>query len=65
MPIDNPFACASCGRNGVVLTSPSTGTTLGNVVIGLDPDCEGCRALADAAGTVFPPRFGGMPLDEE
>jgi hypothetical protein len=65
MPTDDAFACASCGRSGLLLTSPSAGTTLGNVVIGLDPECDGCQAVADTTGTVFPPRFGGMPLDED
>ena len=27
-------------------------------MVGLDPECEGCQAMAQEAGAMVPPRFG-------
>lgn len=34
-------------------------------MVGLDPECEGCQAMAQEAGAMFPPRFGQFPLDDQ
>ena len=60
---ENPFACEVCGSVGQALPKPSASTLTGNVVIGLDPECEACQALVRGAGAVFPPRFGTPPID--
>jgi len=62
--MEQPLNCESCGSEGKRLSTPSTGNPVGNLVIGLDPDCFGCQALAQEAGIVFPPQFGTPPLDD-
>jgi hypothetical protein len=63
VPREHPFACDMCGSVGMSVPVPLAGS--GNLVIGLDPECEGCQTLAQDAGIVFPPRFGDVPIDDE
>ena len=64
MPTEQPLNCETCGSEGKRLPRPSAASLVGNLVIGLDPSCLGCQALAQEAGVVFPPQFGSPPLDD-
>lgn len=64
VPTEQPLNCETCGSQGQRLPVPSTASLVGNLVIGLDPNCSGCQELAQEAGVVFPPRFGNPPLDD-
>ena len=58
MPTEkSPLACEVCGSVGAPLSGPSTESTAGSLVIGLDAECEGCQTLAQESGIVFFPRF--------
>jgi len=65
--MEYPFACEICGSVGTALPLPSVGgaPAVGGarVVIGLDPECDGCQSIAQEAAVAFPPRFGPSPLD--
>ncbi len=63
MPTD-PFVCQACGSQGFVLPAASERNLIGSLVVGLDPECEGCQTAALDAGAVFPPRFGQPPLGD-
>jgi hypothetical protein len=64
VPTEQPLNCETRGSEGKRLPVPSTERLVGNLVIGLDPSCPDCQALAHEAGVVFPPRFGSPPLDD-
>jgi hypothetical protein len=53
MADDDELVCKECGKKAKYWPTPSAGGLGGNLVTGLNRNCDGCLELADNLGVSF------------